>query len=82
MTAIHEEKFTHFVEINIDVDNLWSLFVTLSDRLLGDTAYGIIGFKDEKTTLSNFTKNKALELLVIPLKCAYLKEWAMYFLFN
>jgi hypothetical protein len=60
MTAIHEEKFTHFVEINIDVDNLWSLFVTLSDRLLGDTAYGIIGFKDEKTTLSNFTKKQSI----------------------
>lgn len=60
LTAIHEEKFTHFVEINIDVDNLWSLFVALSDRLLGDTAYGVVGFKDEKPTLSNFTKKQSI----------------------
>jgi len=64
LAEVQGEKFTHFAEINIDADNLWDLFVALSDKLIGDTAYGIIGFKDEKPTLSDFTeKQRIIDIL-------------------
>lgn len=64
LVEVQCEKFTHFAEINIDADNIWNLFAALSDKLIGDTAYGIIGFKDEKPTMSNFTeKQKIIDIL-------------------
>lgn len=64
LVEVQCEKFTHFAEINIDADNIWNLFVALSDKLIGDIAYGIIGFKDEKPTMSNFTeKQKIIDIL-------------------
>lgn len=64
LVEVEGEKFTHFAEINIDVDNLWNLFVGLSDILIGNTAYGIIGFKDEEPTMSNFTeKQRIIDIL-------------------
>jgi hypothetical protein len=64
LTKVQGEKFTHFAEINIDADNLWTLFVALSEGLIGDIAYGIIGFKDEKPTMSNFTeKQRIIDIL-------------------
>lgn len=54
LTSVHNEKFTHYAEVNIDADNVWNLLVSLSNKLLGDIAYGIIGFKDEKPILSDF----------------------------
>lgn len=58
LAEVQGEKFTRFAEINIDANNLWNLFVALSDKLIGDIAYGIIGFKDEKPTMSNFTEKQ------------------------
>lgn len=64
LAEVQGEKFTHYAEINIDADNIWNLFVALSDKLIGDTAYGIIGFKDEKPTMSNFTeKQRIIDIL-------------------
>lgn len=64
LVEVQCEKFTHFAEINIDADNIWNLFVALSDKLIGYIAYGIIGFKDEKPTMSNFTeKQKIIDIL-------------------
>ncbi|SHJ96937.1 hypothetical protein SAMN02745163_02953 [Clostridium cavendishii DSM 21758] len=50
------EKFSHYVEINVDVDKIWSLFCSLTRNLINDVAYGIIGFKEEEPTLSKFSK--------------------------
>jgi hypothetical protein len=64
LAEVRGEKFTHFAELNIDADNLWNLFVALSDKLIGDIAYGIIGFKDEKPTVSNFKeKQRIIDIL-------------------
>lgn len=64
LKEVQGEKFTHFAEINVDVDKLWNLFIGLSDRLISNTAYGIIGFKDEKPNMSNFTeKQRVIEIL-------------------
>lgn len=63
LTEAGDEKFTHVAEINIDADKIWNLFVSLSNALIGDTAYGIIGFKDEEPILSSFTeKEKILDI--------------------
>ena len=60
---ISEQKYSYFVEVNIDVDKIWDVFCSLISKLIGDIAYGIIGFKDENPTLSNFTKTeKVLEI--------------------
>lgn len=57
------EKYTHFVEINVNVDDIWNLFVELSNKLIGDIAYGVIGFKDDEPVLSKFTqKQKILDI--------------------
>lgn len=55
---ICNENYTHFVEINVNVDDIWSLFVELSNNLIGDVAYGVIGFKDDEPILSEFTKKQ------------------------
>lgn len=60
LVEVQGEKFTHFAEVNIDADNIWNLFISLSDKLIGNTAYGIIGFKDEEPTISNFTKKQRI----------------------
>ena len=57
---ICNENYTHFVEINVNVYDIWSLFVKLSNKLIGDVAYGIIGFKDDEPTLSEFTKKQKI----------------------
>lgn len=63
LTEVGDKKFTHFAEINIDADKIWDLFVSLSNALIGNSAYGIIGFKDEEPILSDFTeKEKILEI--------------------
>jgi len=63
LSEVQNERFTHYAEVNIDVDNIWNLFVRLSNNLLGDTAYGIIGFKDEEPILSNFAdKQKIIDI--------------------
>lgn len=60
LIEVEDEKFTHLAEINIDADKIWDLFVSLSNGLIGDTAYGIIGFKDEEPILSGFTKKEKI----------------------
>jgi hypothetical protein len=64
LTEVTDKKFTHFAEINIDADKVWDLFVSLSNKLIGNVAYGIVGFKDEKPILSKFSqKQKILDIL-------------------
>lgn len=55
-----EQKFTHFAEINIDSDKIWGLFETLSNNLIGNVAYGILGYKDEEPILSQFTEKRKI----------------------
>ena len=49
------QKFTHFVEINIDGDKVWEVFIAISNKIIDNIAYGIIGLKDEEPKLSGFT---------------------------
>ncbi len=60
LAEVQGEKFTHLAEINIDADKIWNLFVSLLDSLISDTAYGIIGFKDEEPIMSNFTQKQRI----------------------
>lgn len=60
LNEVHNELFTHYAEVNIDADTVWNLFVSLSNKLLGHTAYGIIGFKDEKPILSDFAYKQSI----------------------
>jgi len=55
---VTNEKFTHFAEINVNADTIWDLFVSLSNTLFADVAYGIIGSKGEEPILSNFTQKQ------------------------
>lgn len=55
------QRYTHFAEVNVNADILWNVFCELTSKLFDDLAYGIIGFKGEKPTLSNFT---GLEVLM------------------
>lgn len=55
LVEVTDKKFTHFTEINVDIDKLWSLFISLSNSIIGDKAYGLIGFKGEKPTLSKIS---------------------------
>lgn len=64
LREVKDEKFTHYAEININADKIWDLFVSLSNILIADIAYGIVGFKDEKPILSGFAqKQKILDIL-------------------
>ena len=57
---VSNENYTHFVEINVNVDDIWNLFMELSNKLIGDVAYGVIGFKDDEPNLSEFTKKQKI----------------------
>jgi hypothetical protein len=50
------EKFSHYAEANIDADKIWDVFCDLTNKLIDDGSYGIVGFKEEKPTLSGFTR--------------------------
>lgn len=54
------EKFSHYAEVNIDADEIWDVFCGLTNKLIDDVAYGILGFKDEEPRLSEFTKTERL----------------------
>jgi len=54
------EKFSYFVEVNIDADKIWDIFCNLSSKLIDDVAYGILGFKDGEPILSRFTEKEKL----------------------
>lgn len=58
--VVSGEKFSHYAEVNIDVDKIWNLFCSITNKLVDDAAYGIIGFKGEKPTLSKFTNKERL----------------------
>ncbi|MPM13548.1 hypothetical protein SDC9_59905 [bioreactor metagenome] len=61
--VLHEvsnEKFSNYAEVNIDGDKIWDVFCSLANKLVGDVAYGVMGFKDEDPTLSNFTSKEKL----------------------
>jgi hypothetical protein len=58
------EKYSYYVEINVNADKLWDVFCALSNKLINNSAYGVIGFKEEKPTLSNFTSiEKIIKIL-------------------
>lgn len=50
------EKYSYCAEINIDSDKIWDVFCELARELMGNSSYGIIGFKEEEPNLSKFTK--------------------------
>ena len=54
------EKFSHYAEVNIDADKVWEVFCELTNKLFGEIVYGIIGFKDEEPTLSEFTEKERI----------------------
>jgi hypothetical protein len=54
------EKFTHYVEVNVDSDKVWDLFCAISNKIIDKVSYGIIGFKDEEPILSNFNTTENL----------------------
>ncbi|GMA99504.1 hypothetical protein [Pelosinus sp. IPA-1] len=60
LREVKDEKFTYYAEINVNADNIWDLFVSLSNILIADIAYGIVGFKDEKPMLSEFTQKQRI----------------------
>lgn len=41
---INDEKYSYYVEINVDSEKLWEVFYTLSKNIISNTAYGIIAF--------------------------------------
>lgn len=54
------EKFSHYAEVNIDVDKIWDVFCCLTNKLMDGVAYGILNIRDEEPTLSDFTKAEKL----------------------
>ncbi|GMA99559.1 hypothetical protein [Pelosinus sp. IPA-1] len=42
---VKDENFTHYAEINVNAHKIWDLFVSLSNILIADIAYGVVGFK-------------------------------------
>ncbi|GAA0086392.1 hypothetical protein UT300007_28320 [Clostridium sp. CTA-7] len=51
---VSDQKFSHYIEMNIDSDRIWNIFCVLIENLIGDNSYGILGFKDEEPILSKF----------------------------
>lgn len=60
INLISGEKFSHYIEANIDADKIWNVFYDLANKLIANTAYGIIGFKDEEPRLSRFTTKEKI----------------------
>lgn len=60
LQEVSNEKFSNYAEVNIDADKIWDVFCSLANKLVGDVAYGVIGFKDEDPTLSDFTTREKL----------------------
>lgn len=52
---VQGEKYTHYIQMNIDADKIWNVFCTLAKVIINKEAYGIIGFKEETPKLSDFT---------------------------
>ena len=63
---VENQKYTHFLEVNVDADKIWDLFRQLVTKIKPDISYCIIGFKDdsENDFLSDFLPTyDILELL-------------------
>ena len=60
LREVSGEKFTYYAEVNIDADKIWDAFCNLTNKLIGDVAYGISGFKDEEPRLSGFAKTETI----------------------
>jgi hypothetical protein len=57
------ERFSHYAEVNINVDRIWDVFCGLAYTLIQTEAYGILSFKEEKPRLSSFTEvDKIIEI--------------------
>ena len=41
------QKYTHFLEVNIDADKIWDIFAKLVNGVLPNISYCILGFKDD-----------------------------------
>jgi hypothetical protein len=55
ISEVSGERFSHYAEANIDASKIWGVFRSLTNNLINESAYGIIGFKEEKSKLSRFT---------------------------
>ena len=60
ISEISGEKFSCFAEINIDANKIWDVFNHLTNKLIDDVAYGILGFKGEEPIISKFTEKETL----------------------
>lgn len=60
LREVSNEKFSNFAEVNINADKIWDVFCGLANELIDDVAYGLIGFKGENPTLSDFTDKEKL----------------------
>lgn len=63
INLVNNHKYTHFLEINVDVDKLWILFEELSRTLIDKQAFGIVGMFDENPLISK-QKDKNLILSI------------------
>lgn len=60
LKEIEEEKYTHYLEVNVSADKIWDIFIAITSKIIDSVAYGIIGLKDEDIKLSNFTSRDDL----------------------
>ena len=54
------EKYTYYLEVNVNVDKIWNIFIAITNKIISSVAYGILGLKDEDLKLSNFTSRENL----------------------
>ncbi|HBF35925.1 MAG TPA: hypothetical protein DDW50_01220 [Firmicutes bacterium] len=63
LNGVSKKKFSHYAEVNVDVDKIWEVFCGIAKQIIKNEAYGIIGLKDEEPKLSGFTKlEKVIEV--------------------
>lgn len=60
LSEVSGEKFSYYAEVNIDAEKIWDVFCSLTNKLIDEVAYGVIGFKEEEPVLSDFTKTERL----------------------
>lgn len=64
ITSSDDPKFPVYAEANVDAPDIWSVFVSLSKELLGDSSYLLIGDVDEEpANIGPFPTSSLLTLL-------------------
>ncbi|PJZ58001.1 hypothetical protein [Leptospira barantonii] len=74
-----QEKFSAYIEVNVNADELWSVFLGLVEIIIPDDSYGIIGFKDEEYNLSPYTSKKHLLNLFLQYRFELLNDGFLAF---